>query len=331
MQETTANILRLLSIHPDTTKEQLSKRLEVSERTIRRHLEKLCEKGDVLVARVGHRKVYRLSPGSHPLPDVPRLTEAEAEALTIASLSGLSSLTPTPFAGKVRSALDKLESNWLTEVFSFEPELENKVWSFDPVAGPADDFMPDVFVSLLNGIRRQHPVVTEYYSAYRRATSVDRKLHPLGFLVRRGSWLLVAFCCESRMVKDFAVGGFRRVVLVDGETFDRPRDFDIHEHASGRFGALASEKTYDLLLRVSKEAAPYFERKKYHPSQQIQSQNADGTLTVSFRVEGLTDISVWVLSWGAKVKVLEPEELVEHVVKLHSGAAAQYHLGTERK
>lgn len=324
MTDNRSHIINVLRKHPDTTQESLANRLKVADRTVRRHLKKLIDEGRVLEKRDGRRKVYCLSPGQEIVPSLPSLTESEAEALTIASLAGLGALAPTPFADKIRRALDKLENTWVTEVFSFEPELESTVWSFESSSGPADNFDSQLFIALLNGVRHQRPVVAEYYSAYRRASSRNRKLHPLGFLLRDGSWMLAAYCCGSRMVKDFAVAGFRSAQLVEDETFDRPRDFDLHSHARNRFGAIAGEKTYDVLLRVSEEAAPYFQRKKYHPSQEIQSEHDNGPLTVRYRVDGLEDILAWIMSWGAKLKVVEPVELRELVVDAHKEAARRY-------
>lgn len=324
MPDTRNDLLRVLHAIPDSTQHQLAERMDINVRTVRRHVCDLGKSGDVLVSRDGHRNRYRLSPGTHPIPPVPQLTELEAEALTVAAQAGLGLLRPTPFAGHIERAVEKLERAWLQEVFSFEPESEADYWSFDIGAGPLAAFDEGIFRTLLEAARGRRPVLAAYYTASRRVVSDGRRLHPLGFWVWNGTWMLAAYCCKSERVKDFAVAGFRDANALDDETFDRPAGFDLHAHTRGRFGSLAGNEKQEVRLSVDANAAPYFRRKRYHASQTIEAEHEDGSIDIHFEVEGLEDISAWVLSWGPKVMVLEPEELVERVAETHRSAAGRY-------
>lgn len=322
--DTRTALLAVLGTGAEPTQDELAHRLGVSVRTVRRHLTALAEEGLVTAHRDGLLKRFRLTPHARPLPPLPvRLSEAEAEALTVAALAARSLLAPTPFAAPLATAAQNLERAWLTEAFSFEPETEPARWDFDDPDGPAAPFDPALFRTLLAAVREQTPIEATYYTASRQARS-ERRLHPLGLLVRAGAWLLAAFCCRDERVKDFALAGFQHVRPVPGEHFDPPPGFDLHAYARDRFRAIAGDDVHTVRLAVTPEAAPYFRRKAYHPTQQVETEHADGGAVVSFEIEGLEDVTAWCLSWGPKLRVLEPPELVQRVAAAHREAATRY-------
>ncbi|RMH49993.1 MAG: WYL domain-containing protein [Bacteroidetes bacterium] len=323
--DTRTALLLVLGTGAELTQAELAHRLRVTDRTVRRHLTALARDGLVEARRDGLLKRFRLVPGAHPLPPLPvRLSEEEAEALTVAALAARSLLAPTPFDRPLAAAARRFAQAWLAEVFSFEPETESEVWDFSHPDGPPAPFDPVLFRTLLTSVRERTPVEADYYTASRRQLSSGRRLHPLGFYVRGGSWLLAAWCCRDGRVKDFALAGFRSVRPLTGTHFDPPKDFDLHLHARDRFRAVAGDAVYTVRVAVKPEILPYFHRKVYHPTQQIEAEHPDGSAVVSFEVEGLDEIAAWCRSWGPRIRVLEPSILVEQVARAHAEAARQY-------
>ncbi len=318
-------LLALLGTGAELTQDDLARRLGVSVRTVRRHLTALAEDGLVTSRRDGLYKRFCLAPGARPLPPLPvRLTEGEAEALTVAVLAAHTLLAPTPFAPSLVAAARRLEKAWLAEVFSFEPESEPNLWDFERPDGSTAPFDPVLFRTLLTAVRERTPIEVTYYTASRQHLSTERRLHPLGFHVRGGSWLLAAWCCRDHRVKDFALPGFRSVRLLTGTHFDPPKGFDLHLYARDRFRAVAGDDVHLVRLVVTLEAVPYFHRKAYHPTQQIEAEHPDGSAVVSFEVEGLDDVAAWCLSWGPKLRVLEPPALIERVARALRETLRQY-------
>lgn len=330
MRDTRSLLLELLGAGAVPTQEEAARRLRVSPRTARRHLRRLERDGLVEVVKDGAYKRYRVVLAHRVMaPQQVRLTEGEAEALTVAVLAARSLLAPTPFGTPLATAHDKLERAWLSETFSFEPEAEPSTWSFDEVTGGTPNpFDTACFEGLLDAVRNRRPVRVTYRTASRNATSTDRLLHPLGFLVRAGAWMVVAVDPAvpgaTACVKDFALAGFDAVVVDDAATFTPPSDFNLALHARDRFRALAGDDVYEVRLLVEAEAAPYFRRKQYHPTQQVEAERPGGRLVVSFEAEGLDDLTSWVLSWGAKLRVLAPDALAERVAAAHRAAADLY-------
>ncbi len=62
----------------------------------------------------------------------------------------------------------------------------------------------------------------------------------------------------------------------------------------------------------SPEAAMHIKERHWHDSQEIQDQ-PDGSIIFSAETAGIHDMRIWVLSWGAKAKVIEPEKLKEMI------------------
>lgn len=310
-----SRLLRYLQSGVVTTQAEAAKKLGVSRRSARRYLARLEKRGWLEVHRDGATKRYRLKEEHFPAGSVvPKFTDREAQALTVACLASRALLRPTPFANALKRAHGKFEQTWLAEAMSFDAEDEPGRWSFEGAAGgEPPPFDRACFTDLLEAVRNTRPVVVTYFTAYRSARSENRRLHPLGFHVRAGSWMLAAFDPDDDCVKDFSLAGFEKVEILENETFAPPDDFDLTEHTAHRFRALAGEGDHTVRLEVTAEAAPYFDRKTYHPTQIKEKTLADGSAVVSFEVEGLDDIASWVRSWGPKVKVLEPEALAERV------------------
>ena len=67
-------------------------------------------------------------------------------------------------------------------------------------------------------------------------------------------------------------------------------------------------KMYNIELRFSKKVAKNVAEVQWHSTQKNYF-NGDGSLTVSFRVDGLGEISWWILGYGDQVEVVAPAVL----------------------
>lgn len=325
MPDTRRALLDLLAARSGLTQSELAARLRISTRTARRHLTDLVDDGTVCVDADGPARRYRLAEGATPAVTPPKWTEAETEALSIAALAARPLLAPTPLLAALDTAAAKLSAASLADVVSFEPDTDAGFWSFDGAAGGrAPDVESGLFRALLDAARHEHSVLADYFTASRQALGERRRLGPLGFLVRGGAWLVACVDLDApgQPVKDFALAGFRRVDPRPDDDVLKPAGFELWLYARDRFGALDGEPE-EVRLLVEREAVPYFRRKDYNPTQQVE-ELADGRAVVSFEAGGMDAVKAWVLSWGPKVRVLEPSGLVTQVAQAHEQAAALY-------
>jgi proteasome accessory factor B len=68
---------------------------------------------------------------------------------------------------------------------------------------------------------------------------------------------------------------------------------------------------------------------QWHASQRVQ-WNDDGSIEFHVSVDGLGEITWWILGYGDQVEVISPPEL-RHRVGLAASRMAQRHLGREQK
>ncbi len=311
------------------TKEDIRHILHLrSLRHVQRLLRHLREEGlPIQEERRGRTKYYFL-PESHLSAGCLEmdLTEDEALAMALAIQAAAPVLGPSPYGEALNRVYQKLLSSGITRAFSFDPEALSRHWHF--LHPEQAQFDRDVLRTLQQAILEQCSVRINYYAASSRRWTYNRKIDPLTLVFFHGSWLLVAYCHLRKAIRDFSLGGIQRVECCDPEReaayFQVPEGFNASLYFRDRFGVVADEEVYVIRLRVHPEAAPYFKRKLYHPTQQIEAEEAEGALIVSYEVEGLEEIAAFVRSWGSRVEVLEPEALRENILQEARNTLARY-------
>ena len=186
---TSARMLRLLSLlqtHRYWPGEELSERLAVSPRTLRRDIDRLRELGYAVDAARGVAGGYQLRAGG----SLPPLLLEDEEAVAIAV--GLR----TSAAGAV-SGMEETSVQALTKVIALMPprlrrrmdavrsQTDNLVWGGGPVMDP------DVLTTLAQACRDDELVRFGYTA--RDADPTERRVEPLRLVSLGRRWYLVAY------------------------------------------------------------------------------------------------------------------------------------------
>lgn len=231
------NLLLLLQTRGLMTARELSRELEVSERTIYRDVDALSESGVPIYAERGPHGGIRLVDGYRTR--LTGLTVGEAEALFLSGLPGpaaeLGLGTVVAAARlKVLAALPpelRTRASRITERFHFDAPG----WFQSPEPVP--------FLELLASAVWGGRMVRLTYR--RPGKVVSRVLEPLGLVLKGGAWYLVA-----RSSGQFRTYRISRVIAAEAtdETFERPADFDLARHWSASIAAY--ERDFDRLELV---------------------------------------------------------------------------------
>jgi predicted DNA-binding transcriptional regulator YafY len=115
-----------------------------------------------------------------------------------------------------------------------------------------------------------------------------------------------------------------RAARITRERFSIPADFSIEKHLGEAFGVFAGGKNrHPVRLRFSGAAAQLVTERQWHPSQKIIALGEDA---IELRMElcSLREVERWILSWGSRVEVLGPPELIERVRKSVAAMAKAY-------
>ena len=97
-----------------------------------------------------------------------------------------------------------------------------------------------------------------------------------------------------------------------------PVDFDIQSYFGNAWGVYRGDTSYNVEIQFSREAAELVTETVWHSTQTIK-RHKDGSVTLSFLVDGLNEIVHWVLGWSGRARVIQPPELrilvLEHLRK----------------
>jgi predicted DNA-binding transcriptional regulator YafY len=118
-----------------------------------------------------------------------------------------------------------------------------------------------------------------------------------------------------------------RMLDLTEEKFEYPQGFDLDRFMGDSFKVMRDEM-FTVKVRISAEWSRWAGEKVWHESQKSRRME-DGGLELTFRVAGLDEIKMWVLSLGKEAYVVEPAALREMVLTSYREAAARYARKTE--
>jgi len=124
---------------------------------------------------------------------------------------------------------------------------------------------------------------------------------------------VIAYCHRAKELRIFKVERIEAIELTD-ETYTIPTDFDANKYFSAAWGIVVEGEEQTVRLKFSPEIARLMEETIWHPSQVLEKQ-ADGSVIMTLRVFYTYELLTWILGWGEKVEVLEPEELRKEVLQ----------------
>ena len=136
------------------------------------------------------------------------------------------------------------------------------------------------------------------------------------------SCYLIGHDAYTNAVRVFKVERIQRAEGIE-ESFEIPPDFDVTQRLKHAWGIADGNIAEVRLLFTEPGAVKRLRESRWHPSQ-AEHARQDGTLEVTFEVAGLTEITPWILGWGAAVEVLSPPELRDQVAATARSLAARY-------
>lgn len=124
---------------------------------------------------------------------------------------------------------------------------------------------------------------------------------------------VIAYCRRAKEVRTFKVERIENIELLD-EHYTVPKDFDANEYLGSSWGIVVDSEVKTIKLRFNPEIARIAEETTWHPSQVTQRQ-PDGSAIVTIKLSVTVELLNFILGWGEKVEVLEPEALRERVAE----------------
>ena len=292
----------------------------VSRRTIFRDLRSLQD--------CGFRVHYDAARQGYYLPRRTYLPPAEFtldEALSLMTVcqSVSESQHGIPFQDAARHAFQKLHAilpgSLRDRVGELPDSIHVRLEPHNPLLS-----QEQYYHQLIACIREQKCVRLAYQSLTPRAR-IETRLSPFQMLYSRRSWYVVGRSSMHRAVRMFNVGRIETLTVLE-QTFRRPTRFAIERYL-GNAWHLIREKPYHqrVVIRFSPLVATNVAEVQWHRTQQNRFE-PDGSLRFEVIVDGLREISWWILGYGDQAEVLEPPELRTLIGERVRAMSAKYPL-----
>jgi predicted DNA-binding transcriptional regulator YafY len=282
---------------------ELSADLHCHTRTVYRDLEALHAAGfPVYTDRVGGKNLWCfLDTAKHSIPIPFSLPELMALYF---SRGMMGVLKDTVFYDSLVTLFDKIKTTLPDEYIEYLGQVEK---SLAVRSNPHTRYgqLGSIIDKVSEAAIRKKYIQIDYYAMSRRKKT-RRKVAPYKIWFFDGTFYLIGHCGLREDIRIFAMDRIQNFEPTD-ETFEMPLDFNIDDFMKSSFGVFQGEPV-KVRIRFAADSADYIREKIWHATQQIEAQN-DGSIIFEAEVAGIEEIKFWILKWGAKATVLEPESL----------------------
>lgn len=311
MADTARNsqLLRLIALIRDLDRlggidvYELSKRHQVTPRTIHRDIDALRDAGIPLEAeRDGKRKRLRVTFKSS-IRQVSQLLDADHYlALRLAMGQGgavrsnsSSFAQLEDLAGKIENAIGPAGRTRLAAIEACFHSYEKFAWTKAPA---------DVLWLLVDAISEKRVCRVKYAPAQATKKVNTYEVLPLKVFAHDGASYLL--CYYPKREKVLTLNLHRLVDLtVTKSTGTPPAGFEPTQYERAAFGVTRGGPLQTWELQFDPNVAPYIRERVWHPSQTL-TEHADGSVTLRFSCEGEVEVFAWVASWRDGVQILAP-------------------------
>lgn len=312
-------LIQTLESGRSLTAEELAGIVKVSRRTVFRDLELLKRSG---IEYCFDYKSKRYS--TRPSTLLPPVTLSHAETLTLLlAARQISESAVLPDKDAATSAAIKLESMLPAAVRDYcGPIAQLMVIRPEPVSDT--EAIRDTLAGLQTAVA-QHQRISVRYDSYYEGKELVLLLRPYRLTHIRRGWYLIAAEDKSLEVRTYKLERMLGLRVLDS-TFDPDPKFSLEEYFGNAWQMIRGEERYHVKIRFLPMVGANVDEVQWHKTQRTSYQS-DGSLIFEADVDGIKEISWWILGYGDQAQVLEPQCLrdlmSEHAQRMH-----EYYIGT---
>ena len=302
-----ARILRVLEMIQGKARygpKEIAAELEVSERTIFRDLNVL-ELAGVPWSYNKENQHYWVRPGYN----FPALNLSDDELIGQATAAVITSAPGLDITKGTAPATRKLKANSREQAAKLLEDVENVTAVLDLKL--ADHSRSHETIRTIQWALCQSHKLTGTYASPYEPSPKRLDLHPYRLCLIKQGWYLVARPDHSDQPQTYRVARFRTVRSSDTSA-KVPDDFDLKAHFCNAWGVFRGSESFKVVVQFTTEAAELVTETTWHSTQTVE-RHKDGSVTLSFLVDGLNEIAYWLLGWSGRVTVIQPPELREMI------------------
>ncbi len=279
----------------------LAKMLGTSRRTIFRDLRELQAVG-IPYNYDSTGGGYRLDPEFFLPPLDLNLQEALSLLLLVHKTRGQIQL---PFKNSALLAALKIENNLPEKIRQYCDTALHNVSVKPPPQAPTTH-LDRTFAQLQNAIMKKRRVRLLYHSLL-EGKLIDLQLWPYHLFYNQRAWYVLGRSSLHKTVRTFKLNRIRELKTLD-KCFTNGEKFNPADYFGRAWAMIPEGRLYDIKLRFLPMVANNVAEVQWHSTQKV-TRNSDNSITVEFRVDGLGEITWWILGYGDQVQVLAPKAL----------------------
>ena len=296
--------------------QDLADELEVSRRTVFRDLNML-EMARIPYYFDPEAGGYRINRHFF-LPPV-NLTLPEALALLVLTGRMRSGGKLPLFRQGARAAL-KIESILPNEIRHHVGSVIDKLsMSMGPVSDAAET--DETFEALVEAVGNRHVCRLEYDSLFEKRV-IATSVRPLRLVFLSRAWYLIAYSAKHRENRTFKLSRIRKLT-VTSRIFEESGEFDLEEYFGRAWSMIPEGRIHDVHLHFEPLVARNVAEVGWHATQSVE-WNDDGSAEFHVTVDGLREITWWILGYGKEVEVVSPPALRQAVADVARQVLRKY-------
>ncbi|MCC6748840.1 MAG: transcriptional regulator [Deltaproteobacteria bacterium] len=295
---------------------EIAERLRVSVRTAIRYVRALQASEEPLYQdREDRKTVWRLMPSARHQT----ITLSTSQMISLyLSRRVFDFLAGTGFKEDLDDVFARLEALLKRKDFVAARNLDRKIHDVNEAPHLYQDrieHVNDMITALLREerLRVTHGSVAKYQKPF--------LLDPYTLLIYKKGLYLAGHSHHHQGLRTFSLDGFKEVEWLKGEKFEYPADYQPSQLSEGAFGLIGGPRTR-VRIFFDEKVARYVRRRQWHPTQELKK--VEGGVELNMEVAGTVELLSWVLGFGDKAEVLEPESLREEIGAETARVAARY-------
>ncbi len=300
-------ILTILQSNQSYSPEKLAKLLNVSRRTVFRDLNEL--------QKVGVPYFYDQKGGGYrvePTFFLPPIDFTLQEALSLCLVTNkVRGHLPVPFKYSAVVAALKIENNLPTTIKDYCRRALRQV-SIQPEASVPMQQLDKVFSQLQRATIKKRKVRLVYSSLYERK-EITTDLSPYHLMYHSRAWYVLGHSSLHDSIRTFKLNRIKTLEVLSQGFLEQ--NFDVDAHLGRAWALIPEGRIHNVRLRFLPKVATNVSEVRWHSTQKV-THNPDSSVTIDFRVDGLGEISWWILGYGDQVQVLAPPALRQRIIRM---------------
>ena len=303
--------LLVLQAKGRVTAAELAEELEVSERTARRDLEGLALAGVPVYSQPGRGGGWELVGGART--DLSGLTADEARALFL--LAGPAAAATPEIRAALRKLVRALPATFRAHAEAAAGAVVRDTAGWDHLEPAAPVHLDALQRAVIDGVQ----VVLGYRR--RDGEISERTVHPLGLVVKSGTWYLVGGTAAGQ--RTFRVSRVRSVTPTD-RPLVRPEGFDLAEAWRLIVTAVDAQRLpVSVRLRTDEVVVDVL---RYLFGNRIEASERDraGRIEVELRAQSELMMARQLAGFADRIEVIAPAALRDHLADIGRGLVRRH-------